>query len=77
MDRKECFYKIDQLFQTRRIRVLHMTAREVESGHFQAIATGLLGRRLEHYYRDADTTTSREVSPQCLVYYRDILGCMN
>ncbi len=58
----------------RRIRVLHMTAREVESGLFQAIATGLLGRRrlrLEHYNRGTDKTTLREISPQRLVYYRD------
>ncbi len=58
----------------RRIKVLHMTAREVKSSHFQAIATGLLGRRrlrLEHYNRGTDKTSIREVSPQRLVYYRD------
>jgi len=58
----------------RRIRVLHMAARAVEPSHFQAIATGLLGRRrirLEHHNRRIDETVSREVSPQRLVYYRD------
>ena len=58
----------------RRIRVLHLAARPVAPAHFEAIASGLLGRRrltIEHYNRRQDETTSREVSPQRLVYYRD------
>ncbi len=58
----------------RRIRVLHMAARVVEPSHFRVIASGLLGHRrlqLEHYNRRNNKTTTREVSPQRLVYYRD------
>ncbi|MCY4263578.1 MAG: YafY family protein [Gammaproteobacteria bacterium] len=58
---------------TQRIRVLNMAARPVESAHFETIATGLLKRRrlqLEHYHRQLDKITEREVSPQRLVYYR-------
>ncbi|MEA3413052.1 MAG: WYL domain-containing protein [Pseudomonadota bacterium] len=58
----------------RRIHVLQLASRTVELGQFEAIATGVLGRRrlrLEHYNRRLDETILREVSPQRLVYYRD------
>ena len=58
----------------RRIRVLTMAARPVEPAHFEAIASGMLGRRrlkLEHYNRQLDETTVRDVSPRRLVYYRE------
>ena len=58
----------------RRIRVLHIAARPVAPGHFEAIAGGLLGRkrlRIEHDNRRTGATIRREVSPQRLVYYRD------
>ncbi len=58
----------------RRIRFLHMAARPVEPGHFQAISSALLRRRrlrIHHYNRKIDEVIERDVSPQRLVYYRD------
>jgi len=58
----------------RRIRILHMAARPVEPGYFQAISSALLGRRrlrIHHYNRKTDEVIERDVSPQRLVYYRD------
>ena len=59
---------------TRRIRVLPMAARRIESPCFQSIAHALLARRrlrLIHYHRGRNEETEREVSPQRLVHYRD------
>jgi predicted DNA-binding transcriptional regulator YafY len=58
----------------RRIRVLTMQSRRVESATFRAIATALLnGRRIQlrHRRRADGETLDREVSPQRLVHYRD------
>ncbi len=68
--------KDDHSFEeiTRRIRVLPMAARRIESPCFQAIAHALLARRrlrLIHYHRARNEETEREVSPQRLVHYRD------
>lgn len=58
----------------RRIRVLPMAARRIESSCFQIIAHALLARRrlrLVHYHRQRNEETKREVSPQRLAHYRD------
>ena len=58
----------------RRIRVLPLAARHIESPCFQSIAHALLARRrlrLTHYHRARNEETEREVSPQRLVHYRD------
>lgn len=58
----------------RRIRVLPMGARGMESGCFQVIAHALLTRRrlrLVHYHRQRNEETERVVSPQRLAHYRD------
>ena len=59
---------------TRRIRILQMGVRPVESGSFQAISSALLSRRrlrIGHFRRAANETLTRDVSPQRLVFYRD------
>lgn len=59
---------------TRRIRILQMGVRPIESDSFQAISSALLSRRrlrIEHFRRAANETLTRDVSPQRLVYYRD------
>lgn len=68
--------KDDHSFEeiARRIRVLPMAARRIESPCFQSIAHALLARRrlrLVHYHRARNEETEREVSPQRLVHYRD------
>jgi len=58
----------------RRIRILHLGARAVQLPHFECVASGVLGRkRLDIVYRSrgSDETTSREISPQRLVHYRE------
>ena len=58
----------------RRVKVLPMTARPVETKIFQAIVTALLNRRrLEITYssRIDGEVSARTVSPQRLVHYRD------
>ncbi|MCG6877123.1 MAG: WYL domain-containing protein [Betaproteobacteria bacterium] len=58
----------------RRIRILHLGARAVQLPHFESAASGVLGRkRLDIVYRGrgSDQTTSREISPQRLVHYRE------
>ncbi len=65
-------FSADEL--TRRIRILQMGVRPVESDIFQAISSALLSRRrlrIEHFRRAANETLSRDVSPQRLAYYRD------
>jgi predicted DNA-binding transcriptional regulator YafY len=58
----------------RRIRVLPMGSRKLDSDRFRTIAAGLLSRmriRLFHYRRQTGETLDRVVSPQRLVHYRD------
>ncbi|MHB1530372.1 MAG: helix-turn-helix transcriptional regulator [Acidiferrobacteraceae bacterium] len=68
--------KDDHSFEevARRIRVLPMAARRIESTCFQVIAHALLARRrlcLVHDHRQRNEETEREVSPQRLAHYRD------
>jgi predicted DNA-binding transcriptional regulator YafY len=68
--------KDDHSFEeiARRIRVLPLAARHIESPCFQSIAHALLARRrlrLVHFHRARNEETAREVSPQRLVHYRD------
>jgi predicted DNA-binding transcriptional regulator YafY len=65
-------FSADEL--TRRIRILQMGVRPVETETFQALSSGLLQRRrvrIEHFRRAANESLSRDVSPQRLVFYRD------
>jgi predicted DNA-binding transcriptional regulator YafY len=57
----------------KRIRVIPFGARRHEPKHFEIIASAVLGRkrlRLLYWNRTRDETTTREVSPQRLVHYR-------
>lgn len=57
----------------KRIRVIPFGARRHEPKHFELIASAVLGRRrlkLVYWNRTRDETTTREVSPQRLVHYR-------
>lgn len=59
---------------SKRIRILQVGVRPVESAAFQAISSALLSRRrlsIKHYRRARDETLDRVISPQRLVYYRD------
>ncbi len=59
---------------TRRIRVLHMAARQADSEIFGVISHALLRRHrleLEHLNRRTGAVTRRTVSPQRLAHYRD------
>ena len=59
---------------SRRIRILQIGVRPIDSPTFQAISSALLSRRrlqIKHYQRARDETLDREISPQRLVYYRD------
>ncbi|MFQ5633718.1 MAG: helix-turn-helix transcriptional regulator [Gammaproteobacteria bacterium] len=59
---------------SKRIRILQVGVRPVESATFQAISSALLSRRrlsIKHYRRARDEALDREISPQRLVYYRD------
>jgi predicted DNA-binding transcriptional regulator YafY len=65
-------HSFDEIAQ--RIHVLPQAARHVESPCFQSISHALLSRRrlrLVHYHRGRDEETTREVSPQRLIHYRD------
>ena len=58
----------------KRIRVLHMAARQVDSTTFGAIAHALLRRQqlqVRHLNRRSGEVTERKVSPQRLAHYRD------
>ncbi|MDX1376077.1 MAG: WYL domain-containing protein [Burkholderiales bacterium] len=58
----------------RRIRILQPGRRGSRSAHFGVLASALLRRRrlrIRHYHRAEDRETTREVSPQRLVHYRD------
>lgn len=57
-----------------RIRILSMAQRKVEPNYFELISHAVLARkrmRIAFYNRERDETTTREVSPQRLVHYRD------
>ncbi len=58
----------------KRIRVIPFGARRHEPKHFELIASAVLGRKrlkLVYWNRTKDETTTREVSPQRLVHYRN------
>jgi len=58
----------------RRVRVLHLAARELRHEHFSTVAHATLRRRrlrIRHYNRMEDRETERVISPQRLVHYRD------
>jgi predicted DNA-binding transcriptional regulator YafY len=57
-----------------RIRILPVAAKAYRSENFQAISQALLTRKrmcIRYYSRQNDTSSSREISPQRLIYYRD------
>lgn len=58
----------------RKLRLIHFAPRRVEPKHFQTIAGGLLqGKRLrlQYWNRERSEQTSRVISPQQLVHYRE------
>ena len=64
-------HSADQVRQ--RIRVMTFGARKHEPKHFSLIASAVLSRqrlKITYYNRTNDQETTREVSPQRLVYYR-------
>jgi predicted DNA-binding transcriptional regulator YafY len=75
--------RIDQLLASRhlgageaasRIRILAMAARRKSLSHFQIVAGAVLQRKrlvIDYYNRQRDETSTREISPQRLVHYRD------
>lgn len=58
----------------RRVRVLHLAAREMKHEHFGTVAQAVMKRRrlhIKHYNRMEDQHTERDISLQRLVHYRD------
>ena len=58
----------------RKLRLIHFAPQKVEPKHFQTIAGGLLqGKRLrlQYWNRERSEQTSRAISPQQLVHYRE------
>ncbi len=58
----------------RRIRIQTVGARSFKLEHFQAVASATLRRHrivIEYHARGSNRTTSREISPQRLIHYRD------
>jgi predicted DNA-binding transcriptional regulator YafY len=57
-----------------RVHILRMSGRNVEHGCFQAVAGALLQRHslhIDYHGRGDDQASSREISPQRLIHYRD------
>jgi predicted DNA-binding transcriptional regulator YafY len=58
----------------KRIKVFGMSARKNSLENFEEVGNALLKRQrlqIEYYSKGANETTSREVSPQRLIFYRD------
>lgn len=58
----------------KRLKVFGMSARKSSVEHFEAIGSALLKRNrlnIEYYAKGSNATTTRDVSPQRLIYYRD------
>lgn len=58
----------------RRIRILSLGYRDIEANYFELISHAVLTRKrltIVFYNRERDETTTREISPQRLVHYRD------
>lgn len=59
---------------SRRVHILRMSGRNVEPVCFQVVAGALLQRNrlsISYHGRGDDKTSSREISPQRLIHYRD------
>ena len=59
---------------TKRVRAVHAGKRKLELKCFQSLAQATLERKkvkVQHYNRQRDETTERDISPQQLVHYRD------
>jgi predicted DNA-binding transcriptional regulator YafY len=59
---------------SKRIRILPSMAKSVSTGHFQTISQALLNRKrliMTYHNRQNNSETSREISPQRLIHYRD------
>lgn len=59
---------------SKRVRILRMTGRNVALKCFQTVAGALLQRsrlHISYHGRGNDQTSSREISPQRLIHYRD------
>ncbi len=57
----------------RRVRIIHLGRREPQPKFFETAASAVFRRRrikIDYYARSNDSTTTREVSPQKLVFYR-------
>lgn len=57
-----------------RVRILSITARQLEPRHFRTVGQAVLDRRqlaVTYYNRERDERSERTVSPQRLVHYRD------
>lgn len=75
--------RIEKILETRhlgsgeinkRVRILRMTGRNVTHSCFQTVAGALLQRNslhIDYHGRGNDQTSSREISPQRLIHYRD------
>ena len=58
----------------KRLKVFGMSARKSSVEHFEAIGSALLKRNrlnIEYYAKGSNATTTRDLSPQRLIYYRD------
>ncbi len=58
----------------RRVKIEKMGARKFDLEHFQEIGSALVKRKrllLQYQSRSKDENTSREISPQRIIYYRD------
>lgn len=65
-------HSVDEI--SRRIRIIPAAAKQYSSENFEVVSRALLLRkRLEmvYYSRQADSESSRIISPQRLIYYRD------
>jgi predicted DNA-binding transcriptional regulator YafY len=59
---------------SRRIRIVPFAAKAYRSEYFQDLCQALLSRRrvdIDYYSRPSDSRSTRRVSPQRLIYYRD------
>ncbi len=68
---------LEHLGQTeisRRVRILRMAGRTTAGGNFQTVADAVLRRKrlaIRYFGRGSNAETSREISPQRLIHYRD------
>lgn len=65
-------HSVDEI--ARRIRIIPAAAKTYKNENFQTISHALLTRKrlhIRYYSRQDDSETSRDISPQRLIYYRD------